>query len=69
MKITDEETVHHFFHIQHRSDSRGHEKHQNTLGLGKAKYFPILIDSHFYEPISILKSQTISFHLMNEPYV
>ncbi len=50
------------FHVQHHSDSGGHYKQQNMLGLGKKKNdSSILIDSHFYEPISIIKSQSMLF--------
>ncbi len=49
------------FHVQHHSDSGGHYKQQNMLGLGKKNFFSILIDSHFYEPISIIKSQSMLF--------
>ncbi len=47
------------FHVQHRSGSGGHDKQQNILELGKKKDFSILIDSQFYEPISIIKSQSV----------
>ncbi len=49
------------FHVQHRSGSGGHDKQQNLLELGKKKDFSILIDSQVYEPISIIKSQSVQF--------
>ncbi len=36
--IYDEKTDCVIFHVQHHSDSRGHYKQQNMLGLGK-KFF------------------------------
>ncbi len=44
-----------------RRDSGGHDKQQNMIGLNKKKDFSILIDSHFYEPISIIKYQSMQF--------
>ncbi len=48
-------------HVQQQSDSGGHYNQQNMLGLVKQKDFLILIDSNFYEPISIIKSQSMLF--------
>ncbi len=49
------------FHVQHSSGSGGNDKQQHLLELGKKKDFSILIDSQFYEPISIIKSQSVQF--------
>ncbi len=46
------------FHVQHNSDSGGHDKQLNILELGKKKKdFMIFTYSHLHEPISNIKSQ------------
>ncbi len=55
------------FHVQHRSDSEGHNKQQNMQGLGKNKKISILIDSHFYmKQYWLLNLIRCGFQLMNE---
>ncbi len=50
--IYDENKTVRHFHVQHHSDSGGHYKQQNMLGLGKKKNEFSILDSHFYEPIN-----------------
>ncbi len=45
------------FHVQRHSDNGGHYKQHNMLGLGKKLNDFSILDSHFYEPISIIKSE------------
>ncbi len=65
MMWTDELCV--TFHIQNLSDSGGHYKLQNMLGLGKKKEFPILIDFHFIlNQNRLLNPNQCCFQFMNE---
>ncbi len=55
MKRTDEQSL---FMFTTTVTAEATINKKNMLGLGKKKLIsPILIDSHFYEPISIIKSQ------------